>query len=83
MPLSRAFLVILGTALGFAVLGAGFGYVLARLFPSYYQVVFHAEDVPGFDPVSVGLGLGLSQGLTAGLAVGCVVVLAASLAPRR
>ncbi len=83
MSVSRAFIIILASTFGFAALGAGVGYSLARLFPAYYRFVFRAGDSPSFDPVSIGVGLGLTQGLIAGLVVGCVVVLAVSLAGLR
>ena len=83
MTVARGFTIVVSSGLGFGLGGAGFGFLLARLFPSYYRGVFPAGEAPWFDPLQVGIGLGASQGLSAGLAISSVVVLAAALTERR
>jgi hypothetical protein len=65
--------VLLCTAL-IGATGTGIGYGLGKLSPGYYRAVFRSGREPGFDPVSVGIGLGLTQGTTGGVVVGLLIV---------
>ena len=56
-----------------AIIGAGLGYGLGTLAPDYYRSLLGGWS-PGFDPVSVGVGLGLTQGMAGGVVVGLAVV---------
>jgi len=76
MTVARGFLIIIVSALGFAVGGGLIGYTLAVTAPGYYRAVFSCGREKWFEPVAVGVGLGISQGLICGLTVGAVVVLA-------
>jgi hypothetical protein len=74
---------ILGTIVAstavFAIGGGAIGLAIGTFWPGYYASVFPGiADEPGFDPVSLGLGLGLSQGAIAGLLIGCFVALLAA-----
>jgi hypothetical protein len=70
----RAFVIIIGTGVGFALGGGLLGYSLGTAAPAYYRAVFRAGKDPSFDPVQVGLGLGTTQGLITGLILGAIVV---------
>jgi hypothetical protein len=76
MTVTKGFLIIILSGLGFAFGGGLIGYTLAVLLPGYYRGVFSSGREPWFDPVGVGIGLGLSQGLICGLVLGAIVVLA-------
>ncbi len=83
MTVVRGFAIIISSGISFAAAGGGLGYELATLAPSYYRGVFRGGELPGFDPVQVGVGLGISQGLIVGLVIGSVVVLAVALSGLR
>jgi hypothetical protein len=83
VTVARGFAIVVSSGVAFALGGAGIGFALARVVPSYYRGVFHGGESPDFDPVQVGIGLGVSQGLIAGLAVGSVVALAVALSGLR
>ncbi|MBI3865465.1 MAG: BON domain-containing protein [Planctomycetia bacterium] len=74
MTIRKALATILGCILAGAAFGSALGYGIGKLAPEYYRAVFHAGMEPGFDPVSVGIGLGLTQGAPGGLFIGLVLV---------
>ncbi len=75
MTIRRAIGTILSCTLMLAMIGAGIGYGIGVLAPGYYRTVFFRSGrEPGFQPVSVGVGLGLTQGTTGGVIVGLAVV---------
>lgn len=74
MTIRRAIATIFGCILAGAAFGGGIGYGIGKLAPGYYLTVFRGGIEPGFDPVSVGIGLGLTQGVPAGLVTGLVLV---------
>jgi hypothetical protein len=75
MNLLRAYFILGLTGLIGGALGGIIGMLLGVCAPDYYRGVFRAHDVPGFDPLQVGLGLGVSQGIPLGLAAGAVVLI--------
>jgi putative addiction module component (TIGR02574 family) len=76
MTVGKGFLIIILSALAFALGGGLIGYTLAVAVPSYYRTVFRSGNEPWFDPREVGIGVGTTEGGMCGLAVGAVVVLA-------
>lgn len=76
MTVAKAFLIIILSALIFALAGGLIGYTLAVALPSYYRTVFRSGNEPWFDPKEVGIGVGVTEGGVCGLGVGAVVVLA-------
>lgn len=83
MTITRAFAIILGSAIGLGSAGGAIGYGLGKYAPSYYRDVFMSGRDPSFDPLTVGIGLGITQGMIGGLIVGSVVVLAVAIASAR
>jgi hypothetical protein len=84
MTVTKAFLVIIGSALRFGAAGALLGLLLGVESPGFFRSVYEGGHRPDFCPAQVGLGLGLSQGLVCGLVMGAVVVLAvAGRRPRK
>lgn len=79
MSVRSAVLIVFGCTLGAAVLGAGMGYALGQFVPGYYRQAFLGSDEPGFDPVSIGIGLGLAQGAVGGAVVGLALVVIFSI----
>jgi hypothetical protein len=74
--LVRSAFFVLATGGGGAILGLAVGACLGVLAPDYYRSVFAGGDRPGFDPLSVGVGLGVSQGAFVGVIAGLVLVVA-------
>ena len=69
-----AIVCTLVSAVVFALLGSGVGFLLGRFNPEYYRGVFRNGDSPDFDPIAVGIGQGATQGLVGGILVGLIVV---------
>ncbi len=74
MTFARAIFNVLASALLFALLGAGVGYVLGQFTPDYYRNIFRAGQQPQFDPVPTGIAMGLTQGAAAGAVIGLALV---------
>lgn len=78
LALWRAFAVVIGSCVVFAIAGALIGLAMAALAPWYYRLVFDIPEGSSASLAQLGFGLGLMQGGTLGLVVGIVVVWAAA-----
>lgn len=56
------------------VVGVIVGAALGVFAPDYYRAVISGGSQPGFNPVTVGVGLGLTQGILFGGGVGVALV---------
>lgn len=82
MTSTKAVLIVLSSALLFALAGSAIGYGLGVLVPSYYRNLYTSGDSPNFDAVQMGLGLGITQGFSGGIVVGLIVVFLLTRGPK-
>jgi hypothetical protein len=75
MSVQKAFLIIIGSATAFTLVGTAVGLFLASVTPSFLRAVVGSGVSPPVDPLEIGIGLGLTVGGLAGIGVGAVVVL--------
>jgi hypothetical protein len=76
MTWGKGILIVAGTMIVGAIGGTAIGTLLGLFLPGYYRSVFGGGNMPGFDPVAVGIGQGLSQGIVFGTLVGLALVAA-------
>ena len=73
MTLFKALATVVGTSIGFGIVGIGIGAFLGSFTPSFFRL-FLLRDLEEFNPLEIGIGLGLVNGLTWGLVIGVLVV---------
>jgi hypothetical protein len=78
MTVTRAFVIIIASAVGFALAGGFIGFLVAEIAPNHYRNLYRNGYDPRFDPREMGVGLGITQGVAAGVVIGAIVVLAVS-----
>tara|TARA_R110002049_G_scaffold305056_3_gene501137 strand:+ start:89733 stop:90083 length:351 start_codon:yes stop_codon:yes gene_type:complete len=66
--------IVFGSSIAGGVLGLAIGATLGYFVPGYYRSVFSGGDLPGFDPMAVGIGQGITQGIILGTGVGIILV---------
>ena len=74
MTLFKALATVVGTAIGFGIVGTGIGAFLGSFAPGFFRHLFPLRDLENFEPLELGIGLGLVNGLAWGLATGVLVV---------
>ena len=74
MNVLKALATVVGTGLGFGILGSAIGALLGQVAPSFFRQMLPLRDPATFNPVQVGFGLGLTNGLGWGLVVGVLLV---------
>ena len=75
MTLFKALATVVGTAIGFGIVGTGIGAFLGNFCPDFFRVVMPPlRGLDNFDALGLGIGLGLVNGLVWGLIVGVLVV---------
>ncbi|MFO0985277.1 MAG: hypothetical protein U1E76_26695, partial [Planctomycetota bacterium] len=74
MNVVKALATVVGTAVGFGVVGIGIGAFLGKVTPSFLREMLPMRDPAAFDPLEMGIGLGLTNGLIWGLVVGILLV---------
>ena len=75
MTLFKALATVVGTSIGFGIVGTGIGAFLGSFSPDFFRVVMPPlRDLDNFDPLGLGIGLGLVNGLCWGLVIGVLVV---------
>lgn len=80
MTSTRAILLVVSSALLFAIIGGGIGCGLGVFVPNYYRALYDGRgpyddpDAPlrSIDPVQMGLGLGITQGFCGGIGCGLI-----------
>lgn len=79
MTWGKGIVIVVVTTIVGAIGGTAIGVLLGLFVPGYYRSVFGGSNMPGFDPVAVGIGQGLTQGIAFGAVVGLGVVAAISV----
>ena len=74
MTLFKALATVVGTSIGFGIVGTGIGAFLGKFTPGFFLHLFPLRDVENLNPLEFGVGLGLVNGLTWGLVIGVLVV---------
>ena len=74
MNLFKALATVVGTSIGFGIVGMGIGAFLGSFTPGFFRHLFPLRDLENFQPIELGVGLGLVNGLTWGLVIGVLIV---------
>ena len=77
MTLFKALATVVGTAIGFGIVGTGIGALMGTFTPGFFRHLMPLHDLENLNALSaleLGIGLGIVNGLLWGLIVGVLVV---------
>ena len=77
MTLFKALATVVGTAIGFGIVGTAIGACMGAFAPGFFRHLMPLHDLEHYDALSaleLGTGLGIVNGLLWGLIVGVLVV---------
>ena len=76
MTLFKALATVVGTAIGFGIVGTGIGALMGTFTPGFFRHLMPLHDLENFNALNaleLGIGLGIVNGLLWGLIVGVLV----------
>ena len=77
MTLFKALATVVGTAIGFGIIGTGIGACMGAFTPGFFRHLMPLHELENYNALSaleLGIGLGIVNGLLWGLVVGVLVV---------
>ena len=74
MTLFKALATVVGTAIGFGIVGTGIGALMGTFTPGFFRHLMPLHDLENFNALELGIGLGIVNGLLWGLIVGVLAV---------
>ena len=74
MTIRKAIGTVLLCTLLIGAVGTSIGLGLGKFTPGYYRAIVRSGREPGFEPISVGIGLGLTLGTAGGVVLGIAIV---------